>query len=235
MIHIKHFSFDLWYTLIKSNPTFKKERALYFHKKFNAKQKSLEEVELVFRKVDLMCNAINEKTGQNIDSEEMYLMVIYELNNSFVELGPIDLAFLYTEMEYLFFQYAPVLFNEETHSCLTEIKQKGDVTLSLLSNTAFIKGVSLRKVVDHLGISNLFDFQIYSDEVGVSKPNAAIYQIMVDNINNIWNGKEININEIIHVGDNPVADIKGAQDFGVRAFQINTNDLLISNLLTHAN
>ena len=39
----KHYSFDLWLTLIKSNPTFKKERALFFHKHLNAAGKSLEE------------------------------------------------------------------------------------------------------------------------------------------------------------------------------------------------
>ncbi len=232
MIPYKHFSFDLWYTLIKSNPTFKKERAIYFHKNFNSKQKSLEEVELVFRKVDLMCNAINEKTGKNIDSEEMYLMVIYELNDSYLGLQDIDLLFLYTEMEQLFFNYSPVLFNTETHSTLSEIKQKNEVTMSLLSNTAFIKGNSLQKIIDNLNLTPYFNFQIYSDEVGVSKPNKAIYQIMLDNIYITQKTNTIQLNEIIHVGDNPIADIQGALEFGITAFQINTNDKLITHILS---
>jgi putative hydrolase of the HAD superfamily len=232
MIQFKHFSFDLWYTLIKSNPTFKKERALYFHKKFNSKQKSLEEVEVVFRKVDLMCNAINEKTGKNIDSEEMYLMVIYELNDSYLELQDIDLVFLYKEMEQLFFTYSPVLFNAETHNTLSALKQRNEITLSLLSNTAFIKGCSLQKIVDNLNLTPYFNFQIYSDEVGVSKPNKAIYQIMLDNIYTLRKSNTIQLTEIVHVGDNPIADIQGAQDFGINAFQINTNDKLITHILS---
>ena len=69
----QHYSFDLWLTLIKSNPHFKKERALFFHKHLNTKHKSIEEVEKTFRQVDLMSNATNEKTGQNISANELYL------------------------------------------------------------------------------------------------------------------------------------------------------------------
>ena len=63
MAFYKHYSFDLWLTLIKSNPRFKQERTSYFYEKFNTKNKSIEEVALIFRQVDLMVNAINEKTG----------------------------------------------------------------------------------------------------------------------------------------------------------------------------
>ncbi|RYD21052.1 MAG: HAD family hydrolase, partial [Spirochaetia bacterium] len=68
----KHYSFDLWMTLIRSNPAFKLERTRFFYQHFNCKEKTLEEVGLVFRQIDVMCNAINEKTGGNIHAEEMY-------------------------------------------------------------------------------------------------------------------------------------------------------------------
>jgi putative hydrolase of the HAD superfamily len=47
----KHYSFDLWLTLIKSNPIFKKERALFFHQHLNAAKKSIEEVEITKKQV----------------------------------------------------------------------------------------------------------------------------------------------------------------------------------------
>lgn len=231
MKHISHFSFDLWFTLIKSNQTFKKERARYFFKHLNTLKKDIQEVERIFRQVDIMCNAINEKTGNNIAAEEMYLMVIYQLNNSLIELNTTDINNLYTEMEALFLNYPPVLFSLETKDCLEKIKQDSDNTINILSNTAFIKGCTLKSTLHHLDIHKYFNFQIYSDEIGYSKPNPLLFNILLDTIFTLKKNKQFNLKEIIHIGDNPIADIFGAELVGINAFQINTNDKLITHLL----
>jgi putative hydrolase of the HAD superfamily len=230
MKQIKHFSFDLWFTLIKSNPAFKKERALYFYHHFNTLSKSIDEVETAFRQTDLMCNAVNEKTGKNIDAEEMYLMVIYMLNNSLEPFKKLDTAALYKEMEALILKYMPTIFNEQTYTCLDRIKQNGTATLNILSNTAFIRGETLRKINEELALSKYFDFQLYSDEAGVSKPNADMYRLLLQHINTLRANETIALDEIMHIGDNPVADIYGATSFGINAFQINSNGKLITNL-----
>ena len=95
----KHYSFDLWLTLIKSNPNFKKERALFFHKNFNSKKKNIEEIEKIFRQVDIICNSINEKTGKNIDADEMYLYRFYPVISNKVD-GVGYTLILYSEIEY---------------------------------------------------------------------------------------------------------------------------------------
>ena len=115
----KHYSFDLWFTLIKSNPEFKKERAKFFHKSFNFNNKTLNEVETIFRNVDLMCNSINEKIGKNISAEEMYLMVLYQINEDNKYIGDINLQELYTEMETMFFNYPPSIFNFQANNQLS--------------------------------------------------------------------------------------------------------------------
>ncbi len=231
MYNIKHFSFDLWFTLIKSNPDFKKERSLYFYKNFNDHKKTISEVETIFRNVDLICNAINEKTGRNIDAEEMYLMVIYQLNNSLELKKGIDLNLLYKDMEALIFKFGPTIFTPQTYDCLDKIKHKSNTTINILSNTAFIKGSTLRTIMDNLSLSQYFDFQIYSDEVGVSKPCTRMYQILLENIYKVRKSEDIALHEIMHIGDNPIADIQGATAAGMRAFQINTNGQFITNLL----
>lgn len=136
MNRYQHYSFDLWLTLIRSNPLFKQERTRFFYDHFNPLQKPLEEVGRVFRRVDLMCNAINEKTGGNIEAEEMYLMVINEINDYSNNFGEIDLAQLYQEMESLVLQYLPVIYCSATVKVLQQLKATGDSTVSLLSNTA---------------------------------------------------------------------------------------------------
>ena len=227
----KHYSFDLWLTLIKSNPVFKKERALFFHQHLNATKKSLEEVEMVFRRVDLMSNAINQKTGGNLEAEEMYLMVIYELNSSNSTFENVDIKWLLHEMEQLFFQYIPTIYNTETFSTLNVLKEIPDVSMSILSNTAFIKGSTLRVVLKHLALDQFFNFQCYSDEVGMSKPNPQFFGLMIENIQAVRPNDNINLQEIIHIGDNFVADILGANNLKINSFLINSNNHTIADLL----
>ena len=231
MISFKHYSFDLWLTLIKSNPQFKLERAKFFYKNFNSCNKTIEEVISVFRQVDIMCNAINEKTGKNIDGDEMYLMVISLLNGVDTSFNNIDMEGLYNEMDSLLFNYMPVVYCTDTIDILKRIKQKDDCTFNISSNTAFIKGKSLRKVLTNLQLSPFFEFQIYSDEIGLSKPDKQFFEKMLQGVHNIHPEKNIALNQIVHIGDNPIADIAGAATIGIKSRLINSNNLTISSLL----
>jgi putative hydrolase of the HAD superfamily len=227
----KHYSFDLWLTLIKSNPAFKLERTRYFYDNFNAAKKTIEEVGYIFRQVDLMVNAINEKTGKNIDAEEMYLMVISIINDFSTEFQDIDVDKLYDDMEVLLFNNMPLLYGSGSIDVLYKLKEANQSTISILSNTGFIKGKTLRKVLKHLELDSFIDFQLYSDEVRMSKPNLSFFQLMLDTIDRNKHA-DISLSEIIHVGDNPVADIRGAEAIGINSLLINSNHLSISNLLS---
>jgi putative hydrolase of the HAD superfamily len=225
----KHYSFDLWLTLIKSHPSFKQERNRFFFDNFNQKGKSLEEVTKIFRQVDLMCNAINERTGNNLEAEEMYLMVISAMNDHAVSFHDIDLTKLYDEMEQLVFKHLPVIYCNNTSAALSRLKEENN-TVSLLSNTAFIKGRTLREVLKRLEIHHLFDFQLYSDEVGMSKPNQELFQLMIRTVASSRNEQNINLKEIIHIGDNIKADIEGGSIAGISTLLINSNDKNILSL-----
>lgn len=227
----KHYSFDLWLTLIRSNPAFKEERACYFHRHLNPQQKPLEEVKAVFRQVDLMCNAINEKTGNNIDAEEMYLMVVSLLTNIPGYLQSVDTATLYRDMEQLVFRYMPTVYGAETIPTLERIRKQEGCTVSILSNTGFIKGSTLRKILEEIQLNRYFHFQLYSDEWGMSKPNQAFFVQMIQTAGAHRLQTGIASHEIIHIGDNPLADIQGAQAAGIHSLLINSNHLSISNLM----
>lgn len=228
----QHYSFDLWLTLIKSNPYFKIERTKIFHRDFNPGGKSIDEVARAFRQVDLMCNAVNERTGKNIDADEMYLMVISMINDNQYPLADVNADKLYADMETLLFYYLPVLYSPVTIDTLQHLKQKGDCSLSILSNTGFIKGETLRKVMVKLGLADFFNFQIYSDEEGMSKPNPELFNLMVQKVKDCNKPKQITSSGIIHIGDNPAADIAGANDAGLNSLLINSNNLSILTLLS---
>ncbi len=225
----KHYSFDLWLTLIRSNPAFKTERAKYFFERFNYNGKSLDQVERVFRQVDTLINSINEKTGKNIAAEELYLLIISAINDLDDVIEEVDADRLYEDMEELFLAYPPVLYEAQTLEVLHSLKTSTQAGFCLLSNTAFIKGKTLRKVFPGLGFTGLFDFYLFSDESGVSKPNKQFFELMLDTVavNIGITAKE----DILHVGDNPRADKEGAITVGIDCFLINSNQQRISDLL----
>ncbi|WP_207532154.1 HAD family hydrolase [Desertivirga arenae] len=227
----KHYSFDLWLTLIRSNPEFKNKRAAYFYKNFNHLKKTVEEVIYIFRQVDLMSNAINEKTGKNIDADEMYLMVISLINENTLPLSQVDLQQVFRDMEGLLYDYLPFVYCHETIPVLSHLKENSTHSLSILSNTGFIKGNTLRKVLKELQLSAFFDFQLYSDEAGLSKPSKEFFEMMLTKVVERRGKELINPEEIIHVGDNVMADIEGARTVGINTFLINSNELRIADLI----
>ena len=227
----RHYSFDLWLTLIKSNPDFKKQRAIFFHRNFNSKKKTIDEVQKVIRQIDIMCNFINEKTGKNIDSREIYLMVIHQLNDYEPVFQDLDIDWLLQEMENLFFRYLPFVYSDETLATLDKIKQYQKSTIGILSNTGFIEGKTLRKILPELNLSQYFDFQLYSDETGLSKPNKVFFELMINTTLLKHIDNSLQLQDILHVGDNPVSDIGGGLAVGINVFQINSNNYTIKNIL----
>lgn len=224
----RHYSFDLWLTLIRSNPAFKAERSRYFHQHYNFARKTLEEVSLTFRQVDVMCNAINEKTGKNLDADEMYLMVLNLMNDYQLPLEAIDMHQLCAAMDALLFNYLPVVYCAQTAGVLQHLKDAGH-TVSLLSNTGFIKGQALRRVLEQLGLSPYLNFQLYSDESGLSKPNPLFFGQMLSEAC-LLHGY-LRPEQVVHIGDNQRADVAGAQSAGIHSRLINSNNQCITSIL----
>jgi len=213
---IKHYSFDLWLTLIKSNSVFKEERAKYFQKKFNPFSRTLAEVKDIIRNVDLSCNYTNEIVGKNIDALEMYCMVLYNLGVDLSDISTTKINEIYAEIEQIFFNYTPQMYDEDTVSTLWCLQEHGK-TLSILSNTGFIKGHTLKTFIQKSDLSQIdFRFMLFSDEHRMSKPNPFFFS----KINKLTNGR-LDKHEILHVGDNPNADGVGAQFAGIGHVIIN--------------
>lgn len=226
----KHYSFDLWQTLFRSNPAFKEERAKYFHDHFNRDKKSVDEIKKIFSDVDNMCNLVNEKIGFNIDGYEMYAMVLYRLNYDMTILQLRDLNSIYHMMNQLFKDHLPTAFDDDTITVLKELRRKG-CTLSILSNTGFVKGYILKDALKSLGMNDFFDFQFYSDELGMSKPSQILFRHMLNRIHSMRIHNPITDREIVHIGDNVLADIEGAKQVGIDAILINRGEKTIKDVL----
>lgn len=206
-----HFSFDLWLTLIKSHPEFKAKRVELFSSFFDV-EKPIDEVAKVVKYYDDLCNSINEVIGGNVDTFEIYLLILSALDVDLKQLNREKLNEFYLKSEALFLEYRPVVIFENLHDFFDEIKNQGK-TINILSNTGFIKGTTMRKFLVGENLDQYIDFHIYSDEINCSKPNPQIFQ----EVKNLIKNRDLAMDQILHIGDNPIADYKGAKDFGFNA------------------
>ncbi|CAM3811357.1 HAD hydrolase-like protein [Flavobacterium branchiophilum] len=211
----EHLSFDLWLTLIRSNPEFKAKRNQLFLDFFEIKA-SFETVSKLIRYYDVLCNTMNEKTGLNIDTFEIYYLILNALQVDISAISIEKLNLFYLETEELFMQYKPVLIYPKLKQQFN-VWSKEHKTINILSNTGFIKGKTLRKLLNYYELDTYISFQIYSDEEKFSKPNFIIFDKVFCQVNQI---KSLQKNQIVHIGDNPLADYQGAASFGFKAILI---------------
>lgn len=222
----KHYSFDLWKTLIKSAPDYKQKRNLYFFEHFNQKKKTIEEVSAIIREVEKMVDHVMQTTGYQIHSIQMVSMILFKLEYENKYLKTDDMIAIVHMMQQHFLDCPAELYDKDTYGVLHYLHSEGSV-ISLLSNTAFILGSTLDQILKKLEIDKYISFSLYSDEVGLAKPNPKIFEILINNSKNKYGYDK---KDIIHIGDNEIADIHGAKNAGISYFQINTNEKSIKDL-----
>ncbi len=71
------------------------------------------------------------------------------------------------------------------------------------------------EVLKRVGIEDLLDKIVFSGEIGKAKPHIDIFKAAFTGYSN---------EEILHVGDNPIADVDGAQIFGTYALWVKSRE-----------
>ena len=211
----RHYSFDLWGTLIRANERFKKKRLEYFHSYFLRRGCLVptDEIEAIIVNVWKYFDALSQMNGKSPDALEMYAMVIFRATGNLKGITPLEMAVIYNDIEKIFLENPPTLWDEDTKPVLKELALRGK-TMSLLSNTSYTKGSTLSIVLGRMGILQKFLFTLFSDEHNLSKPNREFFR-MVDKL------LPYDVEDIIHVGDNELCDGIGAQEYGFGHLIIN--------------
>ncbi len=102
----------------------------------------------------------------------------------------------------------PILY-PHVGATLAALQREG-YRIGLISNTGRTWGRFLRPIQDDLGIGKYFDDRIFSDELGVRKPEPAIFEKALEHLG-------LRPGEVVHVGDDLVADVAGSKGIGMRA------------------
>ena len=182
------------------------------------------------RRIDRTANAINEATGRHLPTEALYLAIIAALDPARDRFDDIDTAAIYRKLEGALWEHPPRLYDDRTADVLHTLAARPDTTLSLLSNTGFIKGPTLRQLLDRLGIGGCFAFQLYSDELALSKPDPRVFAAAQARVADT-RGTHLSARELLHVGDNPRADYDGATRAGWTAYHVHADGRTLNDLL----
>ena len=83
----------------------------------------------------------------------------------------------------------------------------------------------LRFILEHLGISKFFSHVFISSELGADKPDPEIYRRASSFI-------RLEPSEVLHVGDDPERDWKGATAAGLSIFQLDRRKNSLRDLLS---
>lgn len=88
------------------------------------------------------------------------------------------------------------------------LRGKG-ISLAIVSNTGRTHGEFFRELMDTLDLARYFDVMTFSNEMGIRKPNEAIFLRTLEKMG-------VSAKDALHVGDHPATDIVGARNAGMR-------------------
>lgn len=213
---IKAITFDLWDTVIVDDSDEPKRKSM------GIPSKSVERRDLVYKalnkikpipkmKVDTAYNAVDTAfkhvwyTNNVTWSVKERLQILLDgLNRNLPEKDLLKLVQLHEEME---LDIKPDLA-PGIKDALKILQRK--YRLGVISDTIFSPGHTLRNLLDHYNLKNIFDTFTFSDEIGRAKPDSAVFKAAANSLS-------VGIHEMIHVGDREEKDIAGPHAIGAKA------------------
>jgi putative hydrolase of the HAD superfamily len=99
------------------------------------------------------------------------------------------------------------------HACLTELAAAG-YRLVLASNTLATPGAVTQQILDRHQLTGHFERLFFSGELGVAKPQAAMFQAIAEQTGTV-------LDQVVHVGNDWRTDVQGALAAGCRAVWFN--------------
>lgn len=210
-------TFDVWETMITDPATLAEERSA---KRVRLMTEALEQAGFAVPEAEVWLaydGALAEYERiweRNLDiSTAEQLEIIFRLLDpsllSRLDVGALrNISAAYIEPVF----HVPPTRKEGLNEVLQELKRQGR-KLGLVCNTGRTPGWAVRQLLDSYGVLKYFDAMAFSNEERVRKPAAEIFQRVVGSL-------EVSPERVVHIGDNPVADIAGAKGLGMMAVLI---------------
>lgn len=211
---LKAVAFDLWETLITDTPDLSRRqerlRLTRMEEILRARghEAVADRIEHAYRALWRRCHDLYWSSDVDVPCRRQIEHFLDELeldHTSFEEevLAELEHAYAHAALDVL-----PALV-EGASETLAALKSRG-LGVGLISNTGRTPGYVLRRVLDALGLGEMIDVMVFSNEHGQCKPRPSIFEELRRNLG-------VAYDELVFVGDNLYVDVHGAQRCGMRA------------------
>ncbi len=116
--------------------------------------------------------------------------------------------------------YDPPLLKEGVAETLKALEPR--FGMAIISDTGVTPGRVVRRVLGDLGALHFFKSTVFSDEMGLCKPNEAMFRTALNELG-------VDPSEAVHIGDLLHTDVAGAKAIGMRAILVKTNETPMSD------
>lgn len=106
----------------------------------------------------------------------------------------------------------PPHLNPHARKVLKWLKDR-NVQIGLICNTGVTPGFALRQLLTQYGVTEYFDHMVFSDEIGIRKPDSVIFRLVAEKL-------KTTPSQIVHIGDNLKLDVWGAKNAGYNAIHL---------------
>ena len=213
-------SFDIWSTLLKSNPDYKQARATQIMKSLGNPSTGMEDLEFL-EHVDAAIDTLSDSNGLQYGFAER--IGIVATHAGVTAPSEHDVQAMKQDQLELVRVYPPKLIEPGLKDILTPLLPHKK--LAVVSNTGFIDGSIMRGALDRLGVLDCFTYQVFSNEVGYSKPSPQIFDALLQQAG-------VSAPQVIHIGDNKAADYDGPRAFGMDAVHL-TGGMTLPQAITY--
>jgi putative hydrolase of the HAD superfamily len=203
---LRVISYDFWATLALSNPGYRRRRVELMAAAFGGASPAT--IEATSSAADDELDKGTLRHGHQYGFRDRVLRTAALAGVPFAG-DETTLRDLETSMSEAFRREPPSLTESTLPQTLAALRRAGR-RIAIVSNTGFVSGQLVREALGHLGLAELVDHTIFSDEVGHAKPGREIFQKLAA----LSGTTEA---EILHIGDHPVADYSGARAAGMCA------------------
>jgi putative hydrolase of the HAD superfamily len=211
---LKAIAFDLWETLITDTPELSRQQE-------RLRLTRMEEIlrarghEAVAERIEHAYRALWHRCHDLYWSADVDIPCRRQIEHFLEELGLEPRSFDADVLEELEQAYAHAALDvlpavvDGAPATLAELKARG-FGVGLISNTGRTPGYVLRRILDSLGLADMIDVMVFSNEHGHCKPQPSIFE-------ELRRGLGVAYHELVFVGDNLYVDVHGAQRCGMRA------------------
>lgn len=219
---ISALSLDIWGTLLRSDPEFKPARNGLLRAAF-APSVAPAVFDAAMRRADRDADEVSLDRGRDVGFVERVTLAVSRLAEhghpgDFGDRGGLRLdagaveavearsGELMDQQAQLALRHPPKPLHPDLPAVVATLAERMPVVLT--SNTGMLPGVLMRRLLPLAGFTGLPG--VFSDETGWAKPHPQIFAASL-----ALAGRPAR--DVLHVGDNPRADVEGARAAGLRA------------------